>query len=516
MTVSLYEEVLRAAGRELALPRPPRPSAGVVPWREGSRGLEVFWIQRARTMPFMGGWHAFPGGVWDRRDQEIPIAGEPIHPNPARPTQATSDPAEQPDGEDLLPGLAATALRELFEETGLLVLDRPGQRPDPRVSLASWLRESGRALDASRLVFAGRWLTPPFAPARFDNRFFLLRWQPADGEPIADPAECASGEWVPPKDALDALRSGGALAAPPIYHLLRVLAEEGPERGLGRFLDTREANLGPLRRIELRPGILLFPLRSATLPPATHTNTYLIGSRECLLVDPGSEDPGELERLEAALTVAERDLGRRAVAILLTHHHPDHVAGAQRLREKLEIPIWTHRETARLLGGRGIPCDRALQGGELLKLEGDTEPTRIRCHWTPGHAPGHLALELEGTGDLLIGDLMSPLSTVVIAPPDGDMTLYFESLERMRELSLRTLFPAHGAPLLEPQAAFAAILEHRKMRETRILEGWRAGIRDHSELVSRVYEELPAHLEPLARRQVEAHLSRLASLGRLD
>src|SRR5690606_6290715 len=117
-------------------------------------------------------------------------------------------------------------------------------------------------------------------------------------------------------------------AAPPILHLLRVLEEQGPEAGLARLRDAREANLGPFRRIEFFPGMLSFPLATATLPPATHTNAYVLGWGDAVLVDPGSADPAEQARLLTGLQVLAAAEGRRVREIWLTHHHPDHVGGA--------------------------------------------------------------------------------------------------------------------------------------------------------------------------------------------
>ena len=113
-------------------------------------------------------------------------------------------------------------------------------------SLGPWLEENGLAFDASRLRFAGRWLTPPFSPARFDNRFFLVEWRAEDGEPRVAPPESEEGEWIQPRAALARLEAGMALAAPPILHLLRVLSEVEPDSATSRLLDTSEANLGPL------------------------------------------------------------------------------------------------------------------------------------------------------------------------------------------------------------------------------------------------------------------------------
>ena len=135
-------------------------------------------------------------------------------------------------------------------------------------------------------------MTPPFAPVRFDNRFFLLEW-PADSsaEPSVVEGELEHGAWVRPAEAWEAWHRGDVLAAPPILHTLEVLSQDGPLRGLDRLRDLAEANLGPFRRVELRPGVLMFPLLTHTLPPAVTTNAYLLGMRDAVLVDPGASDP---------------------------------------------------------------------------------------------------------------------------------------------------------------------------------------------------------------------------------
>jgi ribonuclease/clavin/mitogillin len=501
----LYERVLLAGGGESPAPKPPRPSAAIVLWRRtdplcsristGNRGeLEVYWIRRGRTLPFMAGWHAFPGGGLDKRDLETSIRGEPRHPSPERPTR----PAPDWTGElepDLAPGLAAAALRELEEEVGV------------------------RIDDADRLSFAGRWLTPPFGAVRFDNRFFLAEWRASDGEPEVIPGESESGEWIAPAAALAALDEGGAFAAPPIRHLLRVLAETGPERAAPRLLDTAEANLGPLRRIELRPHVLLFPMAAATLPPASHTNAFVVGSGDCVLIDPGSPFAEENERLLAALAAARDALGRRVVEIWLSHHHPDHVAGVETLRAALGVPVAAHAATAERLAPRGIRVDRELAGGERVELAG--EPTvALRLHHTPGHARGHLAIEIERPdeqgSDLLGGDLVAGFGTIVIDPPEGNMDDYLDSLAAMRGRGFRTLFPAHGAPILEVDAKLEEYVAHRLAREGQVLSCWRSGAREPSAMIATVYRDVPAAVHPLAERQIVAHLERLRRRGAIE
>ncbi len=519
----LYERVLAAAGGVPPRQRPPRASAAIVLWRRSATSFEVYWIQRGRELPFMGGWHAFPGGAIDRSDAELQVRGAPRHASPAARTPGLPDLEELPATTDLAPGIAAGALRELFEETGLLLgAATPHRRLqefrtaclDGAESFAAGLLARRETLDAARLVFAGRWLTPPFTPTRFDNRFFLCAWQPGDGEPSVRPPESEIGEWIAPGRALERIASGAAMAAPPIVHILRVLAELGPEAGLPRLLDSSEANLGPLRRIELRPGILLLPLATATLPPASYTNAFLLGTGQALLVDPGSALAGENDRLEAALADAAGRLERRPIAILLTHHHPDHVDGAAEMARRLGLPIWAHSATRERLAPRGIRVDRDLAGGERIELAGKPA-MRLLLHHTPGHARGHLALEVEGAGDLIGGDLVAGFGTIVIAPPEGNMDDYLASLERMRGRGFRTLFPSHGAAILDVDGKLSEYLEHRLAREAQVLEQWRAGAREANEMLLAVYPDVPPAIRPLAERQIVAHLERLRRLGLL-
>ncbi len=518
----LYEQVLAAAGGDLPPDRPPRPSAAVVPWRRRDGALEVYWIRRGRTLPFMGGWRAFPGGGLDRRDAALPVAGLPSHPSPERVTSPSALPVSDLEP-DLRPGIVACALRELFEETGALLTS--GRRPADlskmrrdllagQLDFGRTLSEAGAALNAEPLQFAGRWLTPPFTPRRFDNRFFVWEWSTQAGDLTVAPPESESGGWIEPAAALAEIARGESMAAPPILHLLRVMAENGPEASTPRLLDTSEANLGPLRRIELRPGIVLLPLRAATLPPATHTNAFLLGTGECVLVDPGSPFEEENRRLLEALAAAERQLGRRVREIWLTHHHPDHVGGVEPVRRALGVPVAAHRETAERLAPHGIVVDRLLAGDQKVTLAGEPT-TALRLHHTPGHARGHLAIEVEGQGDLVGGDLVAGFGTIVIDPPEGDMDDYLGSLERMRARGFRTLFPSHGAPLLDVEAKLTEYIDHRLDRERQVLAAWEGGSRDPAALVLEVYPEVPAAVRPLAERQLVAHLERLERQDRI-
>jgi ribonuclease/clavin/mitogillin len=522
----LYERALAAGGAGPA-ERPPRASAATVLWHRAGDRLEVFWVRRARSMPFMGGWYAFPGGGLARADREIGLVGEPSGlgqgpPGAGIPEQVLEGAGEL--GPEMPPGLAVCAVRELFEETGVLPL--AGAPPAGlaaarrallagEVSFAQLVGDLELEIAVDRLTYAGRWLTPPLGPMRFDNRFFLLEW---DGrrpwQPVAAGGEAELGEWIEPRWALRRWRRGELLTAPPILHLLTVLAEDGPEDGAGRLLDPSEANLGPYRRLEFSPGVLMFPLPTPTLPPASRTNTFLLGTADAVLVDPGCPEEGELERLLAALDAARRELGRRVSAIWLTHHHPDHVGGLEWLRRRLNCPVLCHAETAVRLGERGMSADGFLEEGQRLAL-GDDPPFALRVLHTPGHARGHLCFLEENRGALFAGDMVAGFGTIVIDPPEGDMSDYLDSLERLAGLAPRYLFPAHGPVLDEAETKIRAYARHRLWREKRVLEAWASGLREPGLMLADVYPDVTPAAQPLAERQIVAHLERLERLDRL-
>lgn len=528
---TLYEEVLANLGRGEALPapRPPRASASVVLWRPGSNGgTEVFWVRRSLAVPFMPGWHAFPGGGLSSADRAVPVRGLPSGLDDAMADGAM--PAAVIAGAELdellVEGLLTATLRELFEETGLLL----GESAAEAAVLAAARRAllAGECtfaeivdryevrLDASPLVYAGRWLTPPLGPLRFDNRFFLLRWQPALGEPEIVAGELAEGGWVDAAAAHRHWLDGEIIAAPPIVHILSVLAEQGPVAGLERLREPREVNLGDHRRVEFVPGVLLFPVATATLPPASHTNAYLVGFGDAVLIDPGSHEPTEVERLGNAVEEVEARLGRRVGAIWLTHHHADHVAGAAALQQRFDIPVRAHAATMERLGESGIVFGEPLRGGAVERLaagEGDLE---IEVLHTPGHARGHLSFFAPRPGWLIAGDMVSGIGMIVIDPPEGHMGDYLASLERLEALEATTLFPGHGPTSTRPAARFRQYIDHRLWRERKILSAWRDGIREPREMLPTVYDDVPRMAHPLAVRQILAHLEHLREQGEIE
>jgi len=523
---SVYENVLSNVGEAFEQPPTARPraSASVVLWRRRGDDLEVFWVRRSPALRFMGGWHAFPGGGLGPLDLETPVAGLP------QGIDAPFDPADVPGadtelGPTLVPGLLSCGLRELFEETGVLVhsgdtpatealADARQRLNDKKSTFPALVSELGVRLDASGLVYAGRWVTPPFSTIRFDARFFLLEWpEDAPLQPEVLPGELDHGEWVRPVEAIRAWRRGEALIAQPILHMLRVLHAEGPEKGVDHLRPGGEE--GPATdRIEFRREISAVPLRTRTLPPATHTNAYLIGRREMVLVDPGSGEAEQLARLKRAVKSAARQEGGLVKAIWLTHHHPDHIGGVQAMRESLGVPVCAHPATAERLEAKGIEIDQPLLDGQTVKLGGDPALV-IKIFHTPGHARGHLCFYEEQSRSLIAGDLVAGHSTIIIDPPEGDMTAYLSSLERMAELDPAVLLPSHGSMIANARERLLALHKHRLRREKQVLDAWNQGLRDPVEILPAVYTDIAAHEYPLAERQIAAQIARLQALGQI-
>ena len=231
------------------------------------------------------------------------------------------------------------------------------------------------------------------------------------------------------------------------------------------------------------------------------TNTYLIGRDEIAVIDPGPADESHLDAIAAA--------GGDAIKwIIVTHTHSDHAPGAAPLRERLRPDVLV----LGFEGGRdNFDPDAEIGEGHTI----DADEFTLRALHTPGHASNHLCYLLEEESLLFSGDHIMNGSTVVIAPPDGDMSAYLSSLERLRSLGISAIAPGHGAVIDDPVAKINEYITHRLAREEAVAAALAGkGKATVDELVPAVYQDVNASLFPIARFSLWAHLRKLAVDGR--
>lgn len=530
----------------------PRPAATVLLLRDSAEGLEVLMTRRSLTASFAPGAYVFPGGVVDANDalahrQALRRAGQ----SDRHLTQAIA------------------AIRESFEELGVLL----ARRADGTVASQADVSLLDRALPftaqcaandlllaADEVFVLAHWTTDRDLPRRFDVPFLVARMPPGQ-TPVADEAEQFEPLWVRPADALQRHADGSFFIIFPTIRTLQRLKDfatvdavlqvcAATEEPLwtscprGGFLGGREVRYmeheHPFGELELvspdgqivheldwqssRPVALLKSVARLTAPnpgamTGPGTNSYLVGDQASgyLVVDPGPADPAHLERLWRAA-------GGDIRMIVCTHSHPDHAPGARPLQAMCDSrpPILglPSAPTSRV-ASEFVP-DEGLADGQQLVLSppsGSSSPTHtmLVLH-TPGHAANHLCLVLLEDGLLFSGDHVLNGSTTVVDPPDGDMTAYLDSLDRL-SLACMThgigfILPAHGYVLGEAAAAIHRLKEHRLRREAKILRAMQAlpgGTMD--QWVAQAYDDVPPRMWPVAKRSLLAHVQRLEALS---
>ncbi len=480
-------------------PPPAKFAAAVVPRLADGRVLVGIRTRSARSWP---GYLAFPGGAVEDSDAALPLC-------------STID-VERKE--------RAAALRELGEESGIwMVAHASGAAAHPAARarfdealargapIDEALRASELVLDDRRLVAMARFttpaaLSPSHAPFRFTVRQMLL---PFDELPHRGPCtdELEDLQWLSPDDIHARWWDGRVFLLPPIRFVVAGLAasqgagDDVP--GIVARLSARLDQDGPELR-DIVAGVAVEPLRTPTLPPATTTNAVLLGAGDFLIVDPATPYDDERARFDALLSHLHA-CGRRPTAIVLTHHHHDHVGDVARLKERYGLPCWAHAETASRVD---FPVERLLVDGEVLLLPGDP-PRRVRCVHTPGHAPGHLCFFEETSGVLVAGDMVAAVGSILIDPPEGHMGTYLVSLERLLALPIGAVVPAHGPLLAAGHQKLAEHLHHRRLRHQQVVlalpkDGPGATA---EELAAAIYAaDTPALLLPLAARSVAAIL----------
>jgi recombination protein RecT len=547
-------------------PAPTRPAATVLLLRDTAYGFEVLMTRRSATASFAPGAYVFPGGGVDSAD-----------------AQAHGLASRRTTQSDLHLTQAIAAIRESYEELGVLLATHADGSPVTGLAVAALDRQAPffaqcqahrLQLAASQVFVLAHWITDRDLPRRFDVPFLVAR-MPEGQIPVADEAEQFEPVWVRPVDALAQHAAGGFFMIFPTIRTLERLQTYAsvqavldacattdlplwtscPRAGLLGGVEARcmehEMPYGELAMVcpdgqiahsldwqTSAPTRLLKNLMRLTAPnpgmmTGPGTNSYLVGDTQTgfTVVDPGPHNAGHIQRLFDAA-------GGDIRAIVCTHSHPDHSPGAaplqalcvQRTGKKPPVLGLPSAPTARP-GSQFVP-DRTLQNNELLEqyppavdanLGHNPDPLAVghtlQVIHSPGHAANHLCLLLQEDGLLFTGDHILNGSTPIIDPPDGNMTAYLDTLDRLATLcaqqSVDFILPAHGYALGQPLQVIAHLKAHRLSREAKVRAALQAKPgASTEELVALAYADTPPRLWPAAARSLLAHVQRIEALDK--
>ena len=531
-----------------------RSACTVVLVRDSSHGPEVLLLRRTPSAAFLGGYDVFPGGALSREDHDDAALGR------IRGLEAARANARLAVSEGALAFWLA-AVRETFEECGILLVcdqngaglsgDRVAELAQDRAALnagtrsfVEWMTTHELFVDAGAFAYFDHWLTPADRPRRFDTRFFMVK-APHGQAASPDGDETVAARWIRPAEALSLAEAGGIQIATATRATLRRLesAASGDEAlAAARALATIEMSrplvaqgragrrtfhdgeaqyheilwcdpdestkttydlvAGEVKQLDRWVARLVAPNPGPMTGPGT--NTYFVGDRALAIIDPGPLDDRHLAAILA-------HAGGRIRWILCTHAHHDHSPAAARLAratgaQLIGIPPPVSRRHDQTF----VP-DRTVADGESLQL-GDVV---LRTVHTPGHAPNHVCFQLAATGMLFTGDHVMQGSTVVIAPPEGDMRDYLASLRRLLMIEIPVIAPGHGYLIGAAHREVRSLVEHRLWREARVA----AALERHRDasveaLVDDVYPDLRPVLRPAAMQSLRAHLIKLVQDGR--
>jgi len=515
--------------------------------RDTPHGIEVLMTRRSMTASFAPGAYVFPGGGIDAADA-------------AAHAQSTRRPGQS----DLHLTQAIAAIRESFEELGVLlarhadgshVTTEDIAALDRQAPFGAQCRERGLTLAGEDVFVLAHWVTDRDLPRRFDVPFLVAR-MPQGQTPVADETEQFEPSWVRPGDALARHEAGTFFMIFPTLRTLERLARytsveavltacahekplwiSCPRAGLLGGQDARymehDSPYGELaltspdgqivhsldwqceRPVPLLKNVMRLTAPNPGMMTGPGTNSYLVGTASTgyIVIDPGPDDAAHIARLYAAT-------GGRIEAIVCTHSHPDHSPGARPLQALCahSPPILGLPSAATARADSRFVPDRSLLNQELLTLTHQAQKHTLKVIFTPGHAANHVCLVLVEDGLLFSGDHILNGSTTIINPPDGDMSDYLDSLDRLSracdEHEIDFILPAHGHVLGEAPQAIAQLKAHRLKREAKVKAAMQAMPEGTmKDWVARAYDDTDPRLWPIALRSLQAHVDRIEALA---
>ncbi|WP_127717596.1 MBL fold metallo-hydrolase [Halobacteriovorax sp. HLS] len=426
---------------------------------------EVFSIQRQNYLSVFPGYCAFPGGKVDKEDSNVALVSH-----------------------DLFADKESYQLNALFREVSEeLNFDV--------------LANLNRIVSIDMIGIA---ITPEFNPYRFKNFYFRITLNEKVSF-VVDEGEAKSARWSKAHELLERYERAEILAVPPAVKLFKALDRDIQfSHSIDLSLEHDPATETPM--IESLYGVKQFLPLSHTFPPANRTNCFLIGDKHSVLIDPSPKDEIELAKLKNHLSKFQVN------EIFLTHHHPDHHEHSVELAKFYDVKIGLSLDThTRILSKHGQDYFQNLElnyykEGDILTQSLGQD---VLVYEVPGHDEGQLALAPRNLNWFIVGDLIQSVGTVVIGAPEGDMSKYFNSLEKVIKLAPRFVIPSHGIALGGVHK-LKMTLKHRKMREEKI-----RSLLEHShtneEILDIIYEGLDKRLTPYALKTIEAHIVKIKS-----
>ena len=441
----------------------PRPSASLIVSRLNSGKEEILLCHRVSEVPSFPDFWAFPGGGVSRVDRKV----------------AEENPSWLAHTED--PVSTITLLRELVEEVGfspdgkgsLELVDSEIQNSicNDKNMWSYFVRENILKISNFNSQIIAERTMPPLAPIRFTNTFHHLsignsRIKPRFPEGLSEFDEY---KWWQPKDLLNSWLEHEVRLPPPQVTLTRDIVHAIDKYGslISAFEKLSENPSKGYHILEFAPGVECLPLPTQTLPPATHTNCYILGvsGGERVIVDPAAKSKEALEILKMKVEEIE-STGSKIIATIFTHKHPDHIGNLIEISEIYQAPIWASKETLEIIPK--CETDKILKEGDIFELNYKDESVYWKIIETNGHCPGHICL--AGDAGIISGDNVAVIGTILVPSSDGDMNQYLDGLVKMKDLNPPLLFPGHGPFSANPQRLLNRYINHRSKRHQAVYD----------------------------------------------
>jgi len=274
--------------------------------------------------------------------------------------------------------------------------------------------------------------------------------------------------------------------------------------------------------VELAPGVRRIIAPNASPMTYWGTNTYILGAKEVMVLDPGPKSPEHLTAILKALG------GAKVSHVLVTHSHLDHSPLARDLSDAVSAPVCAFGDSGvgktdvmRALesngmtgGGEGVDKefvpDQIITHAEMIR----NPELAVKVHHTPGHMGNHISFEWND--QVFSGDVVMGWASTMVSPPEGDLSDFLASCETLKALNAHRFYPGHGGPIEKPTARIDWLIAHRAERTTQIFKALKSGPSDIPSLTKKIYVDAPSALLDAAARNVFAHLIELEQLGQVS